>query len=328
MNSEEIRINDAHFLWGMTFDETIALFHAENLKKTASPNYYEILCPKILNLESLVCYFIAPQTDKPVTSFGFDLKVLPFKSEDAVHKPYLERLVEIFGEPDTVSNIGHRTGLKYNEAYESSSVIYSCKWEIRNILVSLSVFGGIRTRKEGTYAAGLYCHYLDEVKITKPYRSDFLKSEAILSDSLDHTSYFQIYEQRPFFRTNHWVQDREAVMENPDLRIAQLILYTKSIYRMPKVFTISMNVDEIVFFYSEKCDVWCIGNRYDFTPINKNSVLEFIEIEPARGSGYKELVVNSLTFNDSYDSEILETVVEALELRTELTFTRRVAYDD
>ena len=155
---EGIKINETDFKWGMTFNEIIGVINSKNISQSQSAfEYFELECNKIENIDSLTCYIIAPSKNKPVNQLGFELKKLKANFFESAHTPYLKKIIELYGTPDKKEIIRLEDGQKFNKGYASSSVIFSANWWINNdILVSLSVFGGIRNRKEGEYGAGLY----------------------------------------------------------------------------------------------------------------------------------------------------------------------------
>lgn len=330
MRENSIHIKGIDFNWGMTFQEVTNSFKFENISTGQSLwKQFEIECKSILGLDSLACQFRAPSINKPVMQCSFDLKTLDFGFFEKPQTPYMKYLTEALGKPHDKENIGLDRGLKYNEGYSSSRVIYSADWWKGDVLISLSVFGGIRTRKQGQYSAGLYFHWLNEIKTAEPYLAEFIDKENNYTNSYQIADRIKLkYSQRPFFKRHYELMDPEIALKNKDVRRSQLILYTDLLFRTPHEISKDLLDSEIAVFKSKETDTWCIGNKWDFSVINKESRLEFIKVLPARGSGGTEIKINSLTINDVVNSQTLIELCSDLEQKTGLTFKREEWYDD
>ncbi len=330
MNTDRIKINGIEFKWGMTFEQVINAFKSENLSTGWSHwKSYEIECNEIADIKSLTCFFWGPSINRPVMQCSFELAPLKPETNEEVHTPYVKHLTGIFGNPHNSSFNKLENGQKYNEGHASSNVIFSCEWWQEDILISLSVFGGIRTRKEGKYAAGLYFQWLNEKKSAEPYFEEFFKSENEHLDSVTLLDRFELqYIQRPYYRSHYELKDSDIALKDESVRTAQLALYTNSLYRMPKSISDNLKKNEIALFYSENTKKWCIGNKWDFTVINNEESMEYINIERARGPGGTEMNINSLKIADVVESNKLKALSYKIEELSGKIFRRTIGSDD
>lgn len=223
----------------------------------------------------------------------------------------------------------YKTKKKYHQEHTNSQVIYNCKWWLGDILISLSVFGGIRSKTEGNYAASLYFDWLNEEKIAKPYLKEFTTRTSELSEKTANVSKIDLkYATLPFHKNHYELEDPYLALKNSDVRTAQLILYSELLYKMPKEISDELSENEIVLFKSQKTGLWCVGNKWDVTPITKESKLRYIDIKPVRGLGGTEIQINSLNIHDEKDSECLMRFSKAIEKLTSLQFVKSIGYDD
>lgn len=330
MSTDSININGIEFKWGMTFEQIINVFKSENLSTGwSSWKSYEIECNEIANLKSLTCFFWGPSINRPIMQCSFELAPLKLETNEEVHTPYVRHLTGIFGNPHNSSFNKLENGQKYNEGYASSNVIFSCEWWQEDILISLSVFGGIRIRKEGNYAAGLYFQWFNEKKAAEPYYEEFFNTEGELLASVTLLNKFELeYNQRPYFRSHYELKDSDIALKDESVRAAQLALYTNSLYRMPERISDNLKKNEIVLFYSEGIKNWCIGNKWDFTVIDNEESMEYISIKRARGPGGTEMNINSLKIVDVIESNNLKELSCKIEEFSGRLFKRKIGYDD
>ncbi len=330
LTKDILHINGKEFSWGMTYEKTLALYASKNLFTGWSAwKNFEMPCSQFSELKTLTCSFRGPALNRPVMQVSFELATIKPKLFQKPHTPYVKHLSGLLGTPQGISMRKPENGQKYNEGYASSSVIYNCKWWLGDILISLSVFGGIRSKNEGEYAAGLYFNWLNEERAAGPYFTAFEDKESELTQDISGIRKVILkYKSRPFYRSHYELQDPHIALKYPKLRTAQLILYTKNLYRTPIPLAEELSDNQIIVFKSEKTNNWCIGNKWEFTPITSKTKLKFIDIKPARGSGATRIEINSLAISDEKDSKNLINLVKTIEELTGNMFEKTFGYDD
>lgn len=329
MTEGKLNIDDTDFTWGMTFENVLEKFKSENpFSGWSAWKNLEIPCSSIADLNALTCSFRAPATNRPVMQVSFELSTIKPKLFQKPYSPYVQHLTKLFGKPHGISKNG-MDGQKYNKGYASSQVMYNCKWWLDDVLISLSVFGGIRNRDEGDYAAGLYFDWLNEQRVANPYYSEFVNIESELIEDISDIRTIKLnYDLRPFHRNHYELKDPHQALKDEKIRTAQLILYTDNLFRTPKEISQDLSDNEIVLFKAQNTKNWCVGNKWDFTPITNDSKLNYIDIKPARGSGGTVIRINDLTIHDKRDSEILNKLSLTIEELTGQQFEKSIGYDD
>lgn len=330
MTQKLLHINGIDFYWGMTFEQVLEKFKSENLFSGWSAwKNFEVQCSEIAELKAVTCSFRGPAMNRPVMQVSFDLATIKPKLFEKPHHPYVKHLTKILGKPHGISRSRLESGQKYNKGYAYANVIYYCKWWLGDILISLSVFGGIRTNKVGEYAAGLYFDWLNEENAAEPYLKEFIQNESELTQDIFDIRKVKInYELKPYHRTHYDLKDPYIALKDQNIRTAQLILYGDKLYRTPKYLSSELAENEIALFKSTIKDKWCIGNIWDFTLITDNCKMYYVDIKPARGSGGTEMKINSLTIYDIKDSKVLEKLSLTIEGITGKKFERSIGYDD
>jgi hypothetical protein len=163
-------IEDEHIKWGLLFKDAKKVLS----KFSQYPPYggwsnMRCKCSEVYGLKSTVANIRAPFDDRPVMQVSYELVPTGDRTWGQLHVYYVAELIKTFGEPTkTESLYGDRF---YNKEYISGSVVYSAKWLIGDIRISLSVYGGIRYDQSGDSAAGLYVDWINEKKAAEPFRN-------------------------------------------------------------------------------------------------------------------------------------------------------------
>ncbi len=330
MTPKTIEINNKEFTWGMTPNEVLSLFYSENIFMEENTwQQCEIPCFEVAGLKAVTATFRAPSLESPVMQTSFELTAVKSGLFEKVYRPYLKTLNKILGKPHEITKSPLSKGQEYNKGESGSQVIYSCKWWLGEVLVSLSVFGGIRTKKEGEFAAELYFDWFDEEKACEPYLDEFIKTESELLREISDVSVMDVkYGLLQFYKSHYELEDPYLALKNSDVRRSQLILYTDNIYRTPEELSKEFTENKFVLFKSQNTSTWCLGNKWDFTPITKGSKLEYLEVKPTHGLDRVELHVNSLIIQDEPTCDLLSELTDRIEKLTGLKFERSLSHEN
>ncbi len=330
MTPEGLDIDDIYFKWGMTLNEVKNAFkvnHSSIIKKSSS-DVFKIKCNKIVGLPALTCLFTEASFNKPVIHTCFDLTPIKTKLFEKSYDPFVEHLTKLLGPPFEIIN-KLKNGIQYNKHNPNHIITYSCKWLLaENIVVSLLVNGKPTVTKAGKCAAVLHFEWINEKKSASPYYNDFVKTENDLSASVSGLKKMKLgYKQSPYYKPLLYHQkDIQLALHDKTVKAAQLILYTNSLYRTPIDISEELNEYEIAIFKSEKLKVWCLCNTWDFTVLHKKSIMNYIEVKPAKGAGGVDMIVNSLKIQDINDN-ILKELSKKLEELSGLQFEKITTYD-
>lgn len=289
-------------------------------------------CSSIFGLAATETEVRAPFEDKPVLQVQYELAPIQSGFFEKPHSPFLTALEKALGKPVISENLYHQPHLK--KEYRSGAVVYSAKWLLKDIRISLSVYGGIRNKESGTCAAGIFIDRIDEVQLAKPFRERTTSFENRLS-ALIHkgtaiTKFKLQHAQRPFQVVDHDIRLPSAAESDNDLRVSQLSLYKRDLYQTPYLVSSQLEIDEIGYYKVSELNKIFVSNKWDtvfLLPDQKNEIT-FWNILPARGPGRKELNLKELNINDDKSSSTLTDLVSQIESDTGQKIEIREAYDD
>ncbi|MBL0315883.1 MAG: hypothetical protein IPP69_08925 [Flavobacteriales bacterium] len=289
-------------------------------------------CSSIFGLPATEFEVRAPFEDRPVLQVQYEIAPIKpgfFKKQ---HSPYLTQLVKVLGEPLKSENLYYQPDLKKD--YLSSAVVFSATWLFRDIRISLSVYGGTRSKDSGLCAAGIFIDWIDEINASKPYRE---RAELFEKSMLEHIGNdivikkFKLQnKQRPFRVVHYELNDPYIAEKDSKIRASQMSLYKRELYQTPLIISAKLNDDEIGYYKIADFDRIFISNKWDtiyLTP-NQNNEMTYWEILPARGPGGRQLDLKELQIEDSKNSLTLLDLVAQIEADIKQVIERRETYDD
>ncbi len=325
-------IEGEHIIWGLPFKDV-----AKTLNKFSQYPPYQgwsnlrCKCSEIYGLKTNEAEVRAPFEDRPIMQVIYQLASLGENSWGKLHTPYVRQLKEVFGSPTkTDSNYDQR---HIKREYISGAVVYSAKWLIDDIRVSLSVYGGIRHEDSGDCAAGLFIDWINEKKAAEPFRikNRLLEEQllAYLTASSNIEKFTLDYPQRKFYVTHIDIGDPD-VSGDRELRASQMALYQNELLQTPSVLQRKLKDNEIAIKFDEDSKRMIIANKCDATILNydQEEKVSFINVLPARGPGKFVLQVKDLSINDSRKSDVLINLVLHIESKMGIKILRREGYDD
>lgn len=315
MDWKQFTIDGKPFKWGQSFNDIFDLFGHENLNNgTSSWELHRVKSNGFLGLDGVSCEFYGPSLDKPITSISFELIPLTFGLHQEPHSPYMKQLESILGKADGIHKNPLPKGMKYNEGHSSGYVIYAQHWWFGDFRIGLSVYGGIRNGRLGETAALLYIGWYNEMEMAKPFIDDFYKEEAKLSKDLTFIDSFELaYAQVKNFRRHYELTDDSIADKDNEIRAAQLVLYYNNLFRTPSFLSKQISPNQVNLMYSHTCQKYLLLNKYDFSPIDKESELIFAKVLPARGNGGTKIKIGDLILRDKPNSKPLSHLKNKLE---------------
>lgn len=322
-------IDGIQIAWGETFSVV-----KEKLKDIPQFNTYggwpnlRCRCREIFGMEAIEFGASAPLVDRPVLRIQYELAPLKVPLFAKLHVPYLAGMKLQLGDPDEATS--HYRSLGDLKGYGSGSVVYHAKWNLGDVSIGLSVYGGTRKNEAGLAAAGLYINWYNEIKAAAAYRKERMEQEANLEAALNTTapSGFKIFkldqEQGPFVVMSYGEPRPEGAH-----RAAQLALYKHHVLHTPEVIRSKIAPNEVALYYLEPLQSWFLSNPWDTTPIAPSieNKAVFYDIFPGRGPGYYQLIVNDLRFDDSRSNPTLYELAKEVEKMTGITLEVIQDYD-
>jgi len=272
----------------------------------------------------------APHEDRPVMQVIY--QIAPIASGDnEIHLPYLTQLEKVLGMPIKSESLYPKVDLI--KGFESSSVVFSAKWIFEGIKISLSVYGGTRSYDERFSAAGIFIDWIDEIKAAQPYREQAALFETKMAEQLNDKvmpKKFKLQiQQRPYRSANYDIKSF-GLVEEEELRAAQLSLYKRELYRTPSVISTQLKANEIAYYQGTAMDKIVVSNKWDTICLTPNQASELIywDVLPARGAGYKELLLKELRIEDTRNSSSLLDLIAQVEADLSQKVLKNEAYDD
>jgi hypothetical protein len=249
-----------------------------------------------------------------------------------MHLPYFKQLEQTIGKAYKAEILYENHDL-YG-AYASSSVVFSAKWLIDDIRISLSVYGGMRENDLGLSAAGIFLDWTNEIEAAKPYRGFNEQFEKEIADCIHADIAIKKIKlenkQRSYFMANDELSDLFVAQKETELRAAQLAIYRRALYLTPTYIQEQLNENEVAYYAIPELNKLFISTKWDtiyLLPENEN-VITFWEILPARGIGARELDLKELILTDGKHSNALLELIQWIQTNTQQVCVKKDGYDD
>lgn len=326
-------INGMQIAWGKPLHEVRQLLRPfEEFKPYGGWPNRRGKCTSIFALAASEFEVRAPYEDRPVMQVIYQIAPIASENAQIPHLPYLKQLEQVLGSASKTENLYHQVDLAND--YASSSVVFSAKWLFNGVRISLSVYGGTRNNEGRLSAAGIFIDWLDEVKAAEPFRVIASKFEKELSEQINagvELTKFKLLHSQSAYRMVHYEwTDPYLAEKDSELRAAQLALYKKELYQAPALIRAQLKADEIGYYKVADSSKIFISNQWDTVVLSadQSNEMSYWDILPARGSGYKELLLNELRITDDRNSLALLAIVEQIETDLGQKIKRQEAYDD
>jgi hypothetical protein len=308
--------------WGLT----LAAAEAALPTATRLPTYggwptLRCRCPSAYGLATTACSLRAPGRSKPVLQASYQLAPPPHRGPYVIDPTYwLAPLTQLLGPPSTAgSSAGPST---------SSNVVHWATWQRPTVLVSLSVFGGLRKDDGAVSAAGLYLDWQDEWTAAQPSQAAALAQSAALAARVGAASLPLLFAtkqtQSPYFRPDLSRTDPYAAAHQPLLRQAQRALYCEDLLDTPAVISAQLTDHGVALWPVPGGPQWAVSTRWDtvlLTPAGPPT--DLLSLRPARSTGGIILRVGDLQLVDAYGTSTLAAVAEAIEKQVGTAVGRR-----
>lgn len=319
--------------WGKSLNEVLPMLEGvEKFKPYGGWPNIRCKCSSIFGLPAVEFEVRAPFEDRPVLQVQYEIAPIKPSFFERLHSPYLKQLEKFLGKPFKSENLYSQPHLK--KEYLSSAVVFSAKWLFDDIRISLSVYGGTRSKESGLCAAGIFIDWIDEIKASKPFRERTEIFEKTMSTHINNNIEIKKFKlqnkQRPFRIVHDELNDPYIAEKDHNLRAFQMSLYKRELYQTPSSISSKLQDDEIGYYKIADLGKIFISNKWDtvfLTPNQKNE-MTYWEILPARGSGGKELDLKELTIEDAKNSSTLIGLVAQIEADIKQRIERRETYDD
>ncbi|GAB3637995.1 hypothetical protein GCM10027422_35850 [Hymenobacter arcticus] len=308
--------------WGLTLEAAkAALPTAQRLPTYGGWPTLRCRCPSAYGLPTTECSLRAPGRRKPVLQASYTLAPPPHRGPYVIDPAYwLVPLTQLLGPPSTAgSAAGPGT---------SSDVVHWATWQRPTVLLSLSVFGGLRKEAGALSAAGLYLDWQDEWAAAQPAQAAARAQSAALAARIGAGSklvpFTTVQPQGPYFHPDLSRADPYAAAHHPLLRQAQRALYREGLLDTPAAVSAQLTDHGVALWPVPGGTQWAVSTRWDtvlLTPAGPPT--DLLTLRPARGTGGVLLHIGDLQLTDAYGSSILATLATAIEKHVGAAVSRR-----
>jgi len=302
----------------MTFNEVIENLEGKEKYKAYGgwPNR-RFKCKSIFGLKATEFEIRAPLSDRPILQINYELSPIEIRFYHKAHIPYLKKLKQELGNPDSVEFLYPMK--KENQISNPDKVVYTAKWIFGDTRIGLSIYGGVRKKDSGLARAALYFDWINEIKAAKPYREKNLNFEKKIEENFSSRSiireYTLEYKQTPFSVIHYSLQDPFIARKDENLRVHQMALYNKELYKTPNLLNKQLSNQQVLFYYLNNLELWFLSNKWDTISLNKGDEVDmfFSNVLTESRYGTKELGLKGLILKDVKESKELPSLVSEIE---------------
>jgi len=301
--------------WGKTLTEVEAILRYEQpLSPYGGWPNLRVKCKDAYGFPATEFEARAPAHSKPVMQVIFELAPPSERCRSIKPNYWAKELQESLGNPDEVS----RSRVPWF-ATPSGSVTYCAFWNIDDVRLTLSVFGGLRENEAGISAAGLFIGWANVIEAAKPFlaRNMILEKELeINSHEATDLSIFKLdRKQEPFYSADYHLSNPDIALKNELLRLSQRALYKSRLLETPPIIKDMLNKNEVALWKMDRETKMVVSTHWDSVIIEAPAIhkIEWVNVLPAKGRGGMSLDADDLTLRDVHSSEKLTSVVRHIQ---------------
>ncbi len=277
---------------------------------------YRLLEQHIFDLTALVTEVRGPHGDRECVQQIFELRLDADYPLAELESRYLAKLEPTIGRPSKAIRYATKT---------ASQVAYSADWDVADLRVTLSIYGGPRASHGGRATAGLFVNLRDELQIMARYAAALTAREMALWGRLTNPDVLHISRLQSninAFSLQPWVVQNEPVR-----RKAQKAFYKRDLLETPPTVSKRLTANEIALWWHG--DSHFVSTQFDTVElVAGQTTLEVVNILPARGSGGLSVRFGELEVTDVPGSQSLMGFVEAVRQACAVHYSYQETYDD
>ena len=315
--------------WGLTLTEA-----AERLQTYAQlPPYggwpnLRVACRSVFGLAATEANLRAPARHKPVMQVSYELAAPPqFGGQPAEAAQWLVPLSARLGPPAQAQT--------YKEKWRvgEGQVVFSARWQLPQVGVALSVFGGVRQQAGGLVAAGLYLDWQDELTAAQPFlvaaQAQAAALEAVAGQAAAPLVLRLQQRQTPYHLPRYDAPTPDPGRAATLLRQAQRALYREGLCETPTRWQAQLSDHEVALWAVPGRAAWAVSTQCDTVLLAADAppTVELVTLRPAKGGGNVQLRVGDLQLGDAYGSAALPDLAAAIERYASQPVQRVEDYD-
>jgi len=288
------RIDATLHEWGSRFDDVVTDYAGEDFVRHSIP------CSTAYGFETVSVELTADAPDRPVTSLAYEIAAT-LEPKDA-----FARLVKALGQPGEISR---------EDVTDEGSVALYASWERDACSISASFYGAPRASEFGHSIGALYVSWTDTEAAAAPFLEQWTAAnEALVEAAKD--------AKPAFFEVRYPTYDPDYPAPAPSERA----LRADGLLDTPADAATRLGTRTFAL-WSDKSGAWYLSTGRDTVRLAEGTVVELMEIAPARGSGYAALEVGMWHVRDAYGSEAIAEAARQIARIPGVTVERHTGND-
>lgn len=263
------RIDGTLYKWGARFDEVVADHAGEDYIRHSIP------CRTAYGFETISVELTADAPDRPVTCLAYEI------AASLGPKEAFARLVKTLGQPGEISR---------EDVTNADSVALYASWKRNACSISASFYGAARASEFGDSIGALYLLWTDTAAAAAPFLDRWTAANAALAEAAR--------DAKPtFFDVRYPTFDPDYPAPTPDERA----LRADSLLDTPAEAAKRLGTRTFAL-WSDRSGIWYLSTGRDTVRLVEGTVVDLLEIAPARGSGYAALEIGMWHVRDVHGS--------------------------
>lgn len=287
-------IDDVDYLWGATPG---GISGAGRLPPSTRYLHHDMPCRTAFGFAAAGLTVSAPAPDRPVMSVSYELAAPRFWRAETAR--WMDPLRARFGRPHTEG--------QQRDRRDSSSVVYWARWRRPTVEIGLSLYGGIRTVAFGRSAGLLYITWRDTAAAAAPFVAQWRATTAALAQSAMTIAAFQRFDMPgSLMPAGDPIDPHNASFEG------WRALNGRNLLATPLPIGERLSRKSFALWQSGVDSRWALSNLWDTIVLGDASAVLWMEVEPAKGSGYSSLSVDRWSVTMPYGTPGIATAAAAL----------------
>ena len=306
--------------WGTTLAAAeVTLSHVPRLPTYGGWPELRGRCPSAYGLATTECSLRAPGRQKPVLQASYNLAPPPRSGPYVIAPDYwLRPLTQLLGPPTEAGGTA--------QAPDAGNVVYSATWRRPTLLISFSVYGGLRHEDGLTCAAGLFVDWQDVMAAARPLLAGLQARSAALEALAGQAAPPLLFATQqlhgPYAHPDAPDASRTATAE--ELRLAQRALYREDLLDTPPRVQAQLDDHGVALWALPGGRQWAVSTRWDTVLLTaEKPATDLLTLRPARGPGAELMHVGDLQLTDAYGTQGLAALAAAIEQHTGQRVSRR-----
>jgi hypothetical protein len=288
------RIDGTLHEWGCRFDEVVTDYAGENYVRHSIP------CSTAYGFETVSVELTADAPDRPVTSLAYEI------AANLAPKDAFARLVKALGQPGEISR---------EDVTDEGSVALYASWERGPCSISASFYGAPRASEFGDSIGALYVSWTDTEAAAAPFLEQWTAANAALAEAAK--------DAKPaFFEVRYPTFDPDYPAPTPSERA----LRADGLLETPTDAAKRLGTRTFAL-WRDKSGGWYLSTGRDTVRLVEGTVVDLMEIAPARGSGYAALEIGLWHVRDAHGSAAIAEAARQIARIPGVTVERHTGND-